>query len=228
MPSPLKYLIIIALPLGVASCDSKKKPSREDRGSENNFFDESAATETLDTLQNELNRGETELLRKFAVDTIPWQKWDSAILEKARVRQTPILLYIASGLSEDSRSIAVEISERKAIRDTLMNETVCAVADIQANPELGILAHHLSAEINQPTAFPTLVWMSHEGSPIAWLPISRTSGKKLDIVINSSSAMVNDIWKSDSRYAVSNSRADSERRQARFDSPSLRGRRQQP
>lgn len=223
MPSPLKYLIIIALPFGVASCDSKKKPSRADRGSENDFFEQSAATETLDTLQNELNRGETELLRKFAVDTIPWQKWDSAILEKARVRQTPVLLYIASGLSEESRSIAVEISERKAIRDTLMNKSVCAVADIQVNPELGILAHHLSAEINQPTAFPTLVWMSHEGSPIAWLSLSRASGKKLDVMINSSSAMVNDIWKNDSRYTVSNSRANGERRQARFDSPSLRG-----
>lgn len=223
MPSPLKYLIIIALPLGLASCDSKKKPSREDRGSENDFFKKSAATETLDTLQNELNRGETELLRKFAVDTIPWQKWDSAILEKARVRQTPLLLYIASGLSEDSRSIAVEISERKAIREPLMNKSVCAVADIQVNPELGILAHHLSAEINQPTAFPTLVWMSHEGAPIAWLPLSRISGKKLDIAIKSSSAMVNEIWKSDSRYTVSNSRLDNGRRQARFNSPSIEG-----
>ena len=223
MPSPLKYLIIMAPFLGVASCNSKKKPSREDRRSENDFFNGSTATETLDTLQNELNRGETELLRKFAVDTIPWQKWDSAILEKARVRQTPILLYVASGLSEDSRSVAVELCERKAIRDTLMDESVCAVADIQVNPELGILIHHLNAEINQPTSFPTLVWMTHEGSPIAWLPISRASGRKLDAVINNSSAMVNDIWKNDSRYTVSNSRMDNGRRQARFDSPSLEG-----
>ncbi|MBR01523.1 MAG: hypothetical protein CMO60_11790, partial [Verrucomicrobiales bacterium] len=61
MTSPLKYLIIMASFLGVASCDSKKKPSREDRRSENDFFNGSTATETLDTLQNELNRGETEL-----------------------------------------------------------------------------------------------------------------------------------------------------------------------
>ena len=223
MPSPLKYLIIMALFLGAASCDSKKKPSREDRRSENDFFNESAATETLDTLQNELNRGETELLKKFAVDTIPWQKWDSAILEKARVRQTPILLYIANGLSKGSRSIAAKFSERKAIRDTLMNESVCAVADIQVNPELGILVHHLSSEINQPTGFPTLVWMTHEGSPISWLPISRASGWKLDALIRSSAAMVNDIWKSDSSYSVSNGRMNDGRRQARFDTPSLEG-----
>ena len=223
MHSLLKYLFIITLSMGVASCDPQKKSSREERQSKDDFFVDSTPAESLDTLQNELNRGETNLLKKFAVDPIPWQKWDASILEKARVRQAPIFLYIASGLSEDSRSIAVEISERKSIREMLMNNSVCTVADIQVNPELGTLAHHLCAEIKRPTAFPTLIWMSHEGSPIAWLPISRTSGKKLDIVVNSSAAMVKDIWQSDSKYAVSNSLMDNKRRQERFDSPSLKG-----
>ena len=219
MPSLLKLLLLLAFSLSALSCESEKKSSIEDRDAEGNYFSDSSAKESLSTLQNELNRGETELLKKFAVDPIPWQKWDPSILEKARVRQAPIFLYVASGLSENSRSIAVEISERKSVRKTLMDNSVCSVADIQINPELGILAHRLASEINQPTSFPTLLWMSHEGSPIAWLPISKTSGRKLEIVINSSAAMVADIWENESHYAVSNSRMDNQQRQERIDSP---------
>ncbi|MDA7888705.1 DUF255 domain-containing protein, partial [Akkermansiaceae bacterium] len=223
MPSILRLLLLLLFCLALNSCDDGPKPGKKDRHTKDDFFDESKKAESLDTLQNELNRGETKLLKRFAVDPIPWQKWDASILEKARARQAPIFLYIVSGLSEDSRSIAVEISERESLRDILMDKSVCAVADIQINPELGILAHHLAAEINQPAAFPTLLWMSHEGAPIAWLPISRTTGRKLEIVINSSAAMVDDIWTKDSKYAVSNSQMDNSRRQERFDNPPVTG-----
>jgi len=222
MNSLLKLFLLTVLFIGAASCDSKKKSSKKDSGVEKDYFKESPATETLDTLQNELNRGETKLLKKFAVDPIPWQKWDSSVLEKARVRQAPIFLYIISGLSESSRSIAIELSERNSLRKTLMDQSVCAVADIQVNPELGILAHYLCSEINQPTAFPTLVWMSHEGSPIAWLPDPQSTGRNLEIIVKSSAAMVEDIWNIDSRYAVTNSKMDNERRQKRFDAPAFK------
>lgn len=205
--------------LALVACEGQKETLLQERFDQDNFFSGIEKTMTLADLENEMSAGETDFLRSFAEDSTPWQHWDPSILEKASKIQAPIFLLVGSSLGGESRSIGKEISESAELRALAANQFVCSVADVHAHPELGLLAFHLASEINRSTSFPTLIWMSHEGAPIAWIPISGISGRELGIVIKNAAAMVSKIWDESSEYAVINSRNDNESRQDRFNFP---------
>ncbi|YCM44861.1 DUF255 domain-containing protein [Verrucomicrobiaceae bacterium 227] len=211
--------LLICLGLGLASCDEQKNTNRQERFDKDNFFSGIEKTSTVAELENEMAGGETDFLKSFAADSLPWQHWDPTILEKAKQCQAPVFLLIGNALGGESRAIGREISESSVLRSLLADQFVCAVADVHANPELGTLSYHLSTEIKRSTNFPTLVWMSHEGSPIAWIPIAGVSGRDLEVVITNSTAMVSRTWNETSDYAVNNSRNDNKTRQKRLASP---------
>ena len=215
VPKPLRLVAISAF-CALVACEGQKETALQERFDKDNFFRGIEKTITLADLENEMSAGETDFLRAFAADSTPWQHWDSSILEKASKIQAPIFLLVGSSLGGESRSIGREISESTELRKQITDHFVCSVADIHAQPELGILAFHLSSEINRSTSLPTLIWMSHEGAPIAWIPISGSSGRELAIVIKNAAAMVNKIWEESSEYAVVNSRNDNKGRQDRF------------
>jgi uncharacterized protein YyaL (SSP411 family) len=209
----------ILLSLGLAACEGQKEAARKERFNKDNFFSGIEKTGAVAELENEMAGAETDFLRSFATDSIPWQHWDSSILEKASNCQAPVFLLVGSSLGGDSRPVGQEISETPELRALIADQFVCSVADIHAHPELGILADHLSSEMNRPTSFPTLIWMSHEGAPIAWIPISGLSGRELGIVFKNAAAMVSKIWLESSEYAVNNSRSDNRNRQNSFEYP---------
>ncbi|MDF1712595.1 MAG: DUF255 domain-containing protein [Akkermansiaceae bacterium] len=195
----------------VASCsdnkDSKKERSNKD------FFTE---TKISVDFENEMATGETDFLRALTGHTISWQKWDQKILQKAKDTQRPIFALLCSPLGDSSRAVANELNENQALREMVSRLPVCTVIDANVNPEMAMLGYHLSNEIGRATAFPMMMWLSHEGSPIAWIPVGQTSGRELESLVSNSVAMVEDIWTKSSRYAVENSRIDNESRQLRL------------
>jgi len=209
----------ILISLGLAACEGQKDPTRQARFDQDNFFSGIEKITPLAKPKNEMADGTTDFLRSFAKDSILWQRWNPEILKKATDRQSPIFLLIGSTLSGESRLIGQAISESLELRNLVTDQFVCSVADIHAHPELGILASHLSSEINRPTSFPTLVWMSHEGSPIYWIPINGRSERDLGVVMRNAAAMVSKLWSENSKDAVLNSRRDHESRQGRFEFP---------
>ncbi len=203
----------------LCSCGDPPKNNRKERFEKDDYFSGSEISLTLGTLKNEMADSRTDYSKSFAKDPIPWQKWDQTLLEKSKQTQSPIFAFVGSSLGGSSRSVAEEIAKSETLRELIVSQSVCTVVDIHSFPEIGSLGYHLSNEIQQATAFPMIIWLSHEGSPLAWIPIGDLSGRELEIMINNASAMVKDIWSQSSQYAVENSRSDNEARQRRFDFP---------
>ena len=220
VPILLRLTPILAFLGLVTACDSQKETTLQKRVDQDNFFHDIEKSGSISDLKNEMATGETDFLRRFSDDAIPWQRWDSSLLEKARKCQAPIFLLVGSSISSESRLVGKEISETPELNALVVEDFVCAVADIYANPELGILSFHLTMEANLPASFPTLIWMSHEGSPIASLPIPGLSRRNLSNMIKNTSAMVSNTWSEDSRYVILDSRRNNEDRQTRFNQPS--------
>jgi len=210
-------LTLFCLATVLSSCDeSPKMSNKEERFNSDDFFSGEEVAISLDSLKNEFAGARTDFLRSFAKDTIPWQKWGPSLLEKAKSAQCPIFVLVGSSLGGDSRVVAKEISETEKLREMVTRQSVCTVVDTHAYPEMGTLCFHLSNEIKRSTVFPMILWLSHEGAPLAWVPVGDLSGNKLEIVIGNAIAMVEDIWQNDSEYAVENSRSDNEARQRRL------------
>lgn len=207
-------ILPLLLSLSLASCSDKKSTKNEN--DDKDFFAGPKITNIADDFKNEMATGETDFLRNLSTHSINWQKWDRRILEKAKEAQRPIFALVCSPLGDSSRAVASELNENQNLREMISRLPVCTVIDSYANPEIAMLGYHLSNEISRGTAFPMMVWLSHEGAPIAWFPVGETYGRELEIIVSNAVAMVEDIWTKSSKYAVENSRTDNENRQLRF------------
>ena len=217
----LRLTLIVTAALAAQSCGEKEVEPREPKNAEQNHFKNVAPKIALSDLKNEMAGAPTDLLRSFAQDRTPWQLWSPELLETAEEAQLPIFAFICSSDSPASRQVAREIDQLPELQKKLSQNALCTAVDTRLNPEMGNLSYHLANEINRSVAFPMALWLSHEGMPLAWIPIGEKSGKDLTRVVESALAMVGDIWKNSSAYAVTNSRRDNEARQERFDFANL-------
>ena len=214
-----RIIPILAASFATLSCGEKASGLRRQKDGTRNFFGDTAPTIEVSTLQNQMASGQTDLLKSFAGGRIPWQLWDEKILKTATEAQLPIMVMACSPLASTSLNVLKELEASPELRKLLTESAICTIVDTRLNPEIGKLSFHLSNEINRSTAFPMAIWLSHEGLPLAWIPIGASSGKDLERVITGALAMVNNIWRESSDYAVENSRRDHEARQLRFAFP---------
>ncbi|MCH1421660.1 MAG: DUF255 domain-containing protein [Akkermansiaceae bacterium] len=147
---------------------------------------------------------------------IAWQKWNHEILKKAKDAQRPIFALLCSPLGSASRSVVDELNESQDLRGIISTQAVCTVIDSTVNPEMANLGYRLSAEDKKSAAFPMIIWLSHEGSPIASDPVGNISGRELKVIVSNLANVVEDLWTKSSRYTVENSRSENEKRQLRL------------
>ncbi|MDB4265295.1 DUF255 domain-containing protein [bacterium] len=218
MHSTLIISLLSCLSVILISCKDEENPSGKiDRFDKDDFFADAEEAISLDSFKNEMGDTSTDFLRSFAKDEIAWQKWDQSILEKARSAQSPIMMLVGSSKGGISRKVGKRLSDDPGLRKLVSKQSLATVVDIYAFPEIGMLSYHLSAEMKRATAFPFLIWLSHEGAPIAWTPIGDLSAVRLEFIVSNAVALVEDTWTRYSEYAVENSREDNEGRQRRFD-----------
>ncbi|MGB2453463.1 MAG: DUF255 domain-containing protein [Akkermansiaceae bacterium] len=160
--------------------------------------------------------GETDFLRSLSTHQIAWQKWNHEILKKAKDAQRPIFALLCSPLGSASRSVVDELNESQDLRGIISTQAVCTVIDSTVNPEMANLGYRLSAEDKKSAAFPMIIWLSHEGSPIASDPVGNISGRELKVIVSNLANVVEDLWTKSSRYTVENSRSENEKRQLRL------------
>jgi len=209
---------LIALAIFATSCNEKSsKKTLEDRKNETNFFSGDEASIDLENLKNEMEEGATSFLRSFSEDEIPWQKWDQSILKKAQSAQKPILALVGSSLGGQSRRLGAELSQNAELRKLVTSNAICTVVDTLTHPEIALLTSRLLNEERRNTQFPSLIWLTHEGSPLTTFPVGQTSGSALKNLIIGSVATVQDIWNNDSEYAVEHSRNKNRTRQKEID-----------
>jgi len=199
--------ILIAFALTALSCnDDAHKKALEDRKNEGNFFANDTASIDLENLKNEMASSPTGFLRSFQTDDIPWQKWNHDLLQKAKSAQKPIIILVGTSIGGHSRNLSAEISANPELRKLFSESAVCSVVDTRAHPEMSLLMEKLLREIRRSAQFPSLMWITHEGSPLSSLPIGNLTGEALAVTLTSAIEQVNDTWLNASEYAIEHSR----------------------
>jgi uncharacterized protein YyaL (SSP411 family) len=217
MRPQIQLLLSFVAVIFFLGCEGEKRKTKADRIAEDQYFN-GAAVSSLSDLKNEIGDAPTDFLRLFKDDPIPWQAWNSSITDKARSCQAPILALVVSSLDGGCRDTALKICANKELLSLFKDNNVCTIIDIHANPEIGLLSYYLANEARQQIGFPMLIWMSHEASPIGWIPIENFKENNLKSVIENWALMVNQTWTESSDYAVINSRREAKNRQNRLDS----------
>ncbi len=217
MPS-IPFLALILCCFLISSCreKSEKINKQAERIAADQFF-KTLPEIPLSSLKNEMNQGESDLLRSFQNYDFPWQHWDAEILTKARKTQKPIFLLITNPLAQKSLTFTNTLSTEALYKDLLSQDFVCALGDTHVSPELGLIAFQFCQAANTQISFPLILYLTHEGFPISTLPIGNTKPEKLEAQITNYHAIVKDIWNLDQNYIINNSREVESLRQKTID-----------
>ena len=119
-------------------------------------------------------------LRASADSPVDWQKWDAAVLQRARTEGRPVYVFIGSSLSELSRATC---RQTFALADTaafLNKNFVCVIVDRDEQPAVAALARHYLRNVKQVTTWPAHLWLTPELQPYegaGYLPPTEEWGK---------------------------------------------------
>lgn len=166
------------------------------------------------------------LYHSQANSPIHWQPWTSTSLDRAKAARRLVFCVIAMpqqpGFLEILKTLDSDASTVEAIND----HYVPILVDGDASREMGLLTADLCAEIKRPLQLPLFVWMTYEGNPVAWIPVSAAESSGVVGLFNQSHSMVTQMWEDDanqvledgsSGYVLKNSALDNANRRSRFE-----------
>ena len=170
--------------------------------------------------RNQIGRAPSGFLSQRATDPCHWQAWSPQVFEDAESEQRLVFTLIGSGRHRETLRLLDKLRESPAIIDILHKNYVCCLADLEMNPDLGTLMALLCAELERPVSVPSMMWLSHEGNPVAWIPLREGDIDDFRDVFGNANIMVEQTWRDSPGYVVRNSRRDNENRQERSLPPS--------
>lgn len=158
--------------------------------------------------------------RSQAGSVIRWQPWSRETMERAKAARRLIFCVIAMPQQPGFQSVLAALAADPAVVAAIHGNYVPVLIDGDASREMGLLTADLCSEIKRSLQLPLLVWMTHEGSPVAWIPVSKSSAEKVGDLFLQSHSMVNQTWSDDVQngksYVMDNSRMDNESRRNRI------------
>ena len=208
----LKVFPILLLPLMMTACRTKDADEGEKKDS-TKFF-EKAPEEVPELASNRLTNEPSDFLRGHAKSSIHWQPWSPQILDFAERSQRLIFVFVGSTTHAQSTTFTKLLESKFA--DEINKKYVPVLADLEVDPSLALACNHLATERQEPISFPYLLWLSHEGNPIAWLPVSSDDEENLLIGFRRAQNTVQVIHNKSNRYIVENSRYDNKRRETQI------------
>lgn len=114
------------------------------------------------------------------------------------------------------QGILKSLENDPALVDAINQHYVPMLIDGDASREVGLLSADLCSEIKRSLQLPLFVWMTAEGNPVAWIPVSDSSPGKVSDLFNQSHSMVSRMWSDDSDYVTKNSAQDNDNRRNRL------------
>jgi len=165
---------------------------------------------------NQLGNSPTAFLQNQSKSPIRWQPFAPGITEAATESQRLIFIYVGSSLYPSSLSALETLESSPRIVSLINGNFLPVLADVDGSRELGLVAHLLSAEIRRPIAFPFLLWLSPQGNPVAWTPVSVSDPESVIDLFDQSSNMVDSMWDEAPTYVTENSARDAEMRNSRL------------
>ena len=169
-----------------------------------------------DRQSNQLADAPTDFLRRQANSPIRWQNWTPGITEAADESKRLIFVFVGSSLYPASQAALDTLAGSPRITGIINERFLPVIADVDTARELSLAAHLLASEIRRPISFPFLLWLSPEGNPVAWTPISDSDPEAVIDLFDQSSNMVDSMWAEAPAYVIENSARDAELRRTRM------------
>lgn len=159
---------------------------------------------------------------------IHWQPWTKETMNAAK--RSWRLLFCVIALPQQTEYLAAlkRLSEDSDLVSTINRDYVPVLIDGDASREMGILTADLCTEVRQPLRLPLFIWLTHEGNPMAWLPVGEGEGMVgAAAMFRQSHSMVYKTWEEDLKtmvregkpsYVLGNSAMDNAARRERIQS----------
>lgn len=157
-----------------------------------------------------------EVYRTQVESPINWQPWTKQSMELARESERLVFAMVVMPQQATFKDALKEFAANENIADALKEFYVPVLVDGDTVREMGILASILCSEIKINLQLPLMVWMTADGNPVAWIPLSDTRSEAIEKVFMQSHSMVGRVFKDDSDYVYNNSAIDQENRRVRL------------
>lgn len=155
--------------------------------------------------------------RNQASSPIRWQPWSKATMARAKNANRLVFLVIAMPQQPSFQTVLAALAANAETVAAINGTYVPVLVDGDASREIGILTADLCAEIRRPLQLPLFVWMTHEGNPVAWIPVTPSDPTGVRELFDQSHNMVSKMWEDDSAYVLRNSGLDNANRRARIE-----------
>ena len=156
---------------------------------------------------------------------IRWQPWTKATLMRASAARRLLFCVIAMPQQPGFQTVLDALAKDPATLKAIHDHYVPVLIDGDASREIGLLTADLCAEIKRPLQLPLFVWLTHEGNPVAWLPVASSGASRVVELFNQSHTTVSEMWQEDQRlapgerktsYVLKNSSLDNANRRERL------------
>ncbi len=167
-------------------------------------------------LSNTLGMLPSAVYRSQAKSPIHWQPWTKETLDRAKAANRLVFGVIVMPQQPSFQSVLDSLAADPALVSAINDNYVPLLIDADASREMGLLTGDLCSEIKRGLQLPLFVWMSPEGNPVAWIPVSTGQNANLSELFNQSHSMVTRMWAEDSEYVMKNSALDNANRRIRI------------
>lgn len=154
--------------------------------------------------------------RSQATSPIHWQPWTKETLARAKDANRLVLAVVVLPQQAAFQGVLAAMAADLALVTTINETYVPVLVDGDASREIGLLTADLCSEIKRPLQLPLFVWLTPDGNPVAWIPVTFTSPTSVGELFNQSHSMVSRMWQDDAGYVMKNSAMDNANRRARI------------
>ncbi len=200
--------VLSGLVLGTASCRKGNGETQESAGP--------AAVLASELRSNGLSQLPGAVYRSQADSPIYWQAWTKETMARAKAADRLVFGVIAMPQQPGFQGVLKTLAGDPALVHAINQYYVPVLIDGDASREVGLLSADLCSEIKRGLQLPLFVWMTSEGNPVAWIPVSQSAPTKVAELFYQSHSMVTRMWADDSAYVIKNSALDNENRRNRL------------
>lgn len=156
------------------------------------------------------------VMESQAASPIHWQPWTAETMTRAKDASRLVFMVVAMPQQPAFQSVLSALAADGETLSALHQNYVPVLVDGDASREMGLLTADLCAEIKRPLQLPLFIWMTYEGNPVAWIPVTSPDAKGVRDLFAQSHNMVSKMWEDDPAYVLKNSSLDNNNRRERI------------
>jgi hypothetical protein len=117
--------------------------------------------------------------RSQAGSPLHWQAWTKETMERAKAANRLVFCVIAMPQQPGLQGVLKALANDSALVYAINQYYVPVLIDGDASREVGLLSADFCAEIKRGLQLPLFVWMTPDGNPVAWIPVSQSAPTKV-------------------------------------------------